>query len=535
MYSNKLFWKLFAKRTAICFFIFTFLFLFTILRIVFLSTKDYTAVQKNQNTLKLKAGAIRSTIYDRNLIPITNSDKKIIAAVSPTPRAITAISSVLEGDELQNLLKRLKSGKPVLCEVPEEINCDGIVSTNIYTNTTKIPAIHLIGYTNSDGIGVSGIEKAYDNFLDAKKDVTFYYECNGKGSILEGVNPTVENDTSAIASGVVTTIDINIQNIAEKAGQAIKTGAVVVAEAQSGKIRASVSLPDFNLENIAESLKRNDSPLLNRAINAYNVGSVFKPCIAAAATENKFQSFAYNCTGRCEIIDRFFKCHNINGHGYLNMNLAIANSCNTYFYNLAFNVGAENIYKTVSSLKFGKELEICDGLKTASGNIPSKETLSNIAQLANLSIGQGELLLSPISILTLYCSIASNGTYYTPSVVEGTLNEGSFKEYNIGTPTRVMKENTAEILRNHLASVVTEGTGIEAKPQFVSAAGKTATAQTGKFENGIEICEGWFCGFFPVENPKYVVIVFSENTLNQEKSCSKIFAEIADSITLLES
>ena len=98
-----------------------------------------------------------------------------------------------------------------------------------------------------------------------------------------------------------------------------------------------------------------------------------------------------------------------------------------------------------------------------------------------------------------------------------------------------MKENTAEILRNHLASVVTEGTGIEAKPQFVSAAGKTATAQTGKFENGIEICEGWFCGFFPVENPKYVVIVFSENTLNQEKSCSKIFAEIADSITLLES
>ena len=72
---------------------------------------------------------------------------------------------------------------------------------------------------------------------------------------------------------------------------------------------------------------------------------------------------------------------------------------------------------------------------------------------------------------------------------------------------------------------------LETLAKTVSAAGKTATAQTGKYENGVEICQGWFCGFFPAENPRYTVTVFSENTKNQTKSCSEIFAIIADEVT----
>lgn len=502
---------------------------------MFLCTAEYASVGENQNRLSLKAGSIRGTIYDHNLIPITNNEKKIIAAVSPVPRAITGISSVLEGEQLRNALERLQSGKPVLCEVPKEIKCDGIVCTNVYSTAPQIPAIHLIGYTDNENSGVTGIQKAYNSFLYCENDVTFYYDCDGKGQILEGITPTVQNDTSIIAGGVVTTLDINIQNIAEKASSSIKKGAIIVADAKNGKIRASVSMPNYNLENLAQNLESEDSPLLNRAINSYNVGSVFKPCVASTAIENNMQDFCYDCTGKCEIIDRFFKCHKLTGHGYLNMSSAITNSCNTYFYNLAFKIGSEKIYKTISSLKFGKELQLCEGLKTSSGNLPARDTLSNIAHLANLSIGQGELLLSPVSILPLYCSIASNGIYYVPSVVEGTLKNGRFEEYEIGNPTRVMKAETAQKLREYLSCVLKEGTGIEAMPNNTSAAGKTATAQTGKYKNGIEICQGWFCGFFPAENPKYVVVVFSEDTTQQEKSCSKIFSEIADSITLLES
>jgi penicillin-binding protein 2 len=118
-----------------------------------------------------------------------------------------------------------------------------------------------------------------------------------------------------------------------------------------------------------------------------------------------------------------------------------------------------------------------------------------------------------------------------PSIVEGTVQNGSLKHYDNGNQTRVMKSTTAKILRNYLQSVLEEGTGESAKPKTVSAAGKTATAQTGKYENGVEICQGWFCGFFPAENPRYTVTVFSENTKKQTKSCSEIFAIIADEVT----
>ena len=244
--------------------------------------------------------------------------------------------------------------------------------------------------------------------------------------------------------------------------------------------------------------------------------------------------YCYSCSGSCEIIDRKFKCHKTDGHGEMNLETAIANSCNTYFYNFAFKIGKDAVYNTASSLRFGKSLKLCEGIYTKGSNLPQKAKLENIAYLANLSIGQGELLLSPISILTLYSAIASDGAYYIPSLVEGTVQNGSLTQYDIGNPTRVMKSTTAKILRNYLESVLEEGTGESAKPKTVSAAGKTATAQTGKYQNGVEICQGWFCGFFPADNPQYIVTVFSENTLRQSKSCGEVFSIIADEIANLK-
>ena len=81
--------------------------------------------------------------------------------------------------------------------------------------------------------------------------------------------------------------------------------------------------------------------------------------------------------------------------------------------------------------------------------------------------------------------------------------------------------------------VVTEGTGVLANPKTVTAAGKTATAQTGKYKDGKEIKSSWFCGFFPKEDPEYVVIIFCEDQSLAAKSCAEIFAEIADKINSL--
>ncbi len=533
--ESTLFWKLYSKRSTICFFIIMLLFLSCILRVATISATDFYPVDLEQNRLKITVSKQRGTIFDRNMIPITNADKKIIAVISPTPRAITAISKALEGDELEAVLGALKSGKPTVAEVDEYIKCDGIICTNIYEHSSEdMPAVHLVGYTDVDLEGKSGLELAYNELLYCENEVAVFYECDGKGRLLEGASPILQNDSSAMSKGVVSTIDISLQAIAENAAEHIETGAVIIAEAATGKIRATVSRPYFDCTKTAEYLNAPDSPLLNRSINAYNVGSVFKPCVAIAGIKNNNGSFCYTCTGSTEIIDRHFKCHKADGHGFMNLKSAIANSCNTYFYNFAFGIGAEEILNVATTLRFGKSLPLCDGISTAKGNLPQKSVLNNIAYLANFSIGQGELLLSPISVLTLYSAIANGGTYFIPSVVEGTINNGSFTEYNKGKATQVMSKEVAKLLQEYLKAVLDDGTGESAKPKTVSAAGKTATAQTGKYENGIEICEGWFCGFFPAKNPKYVVTVFSENTLRQSKSCGEIFSEIADAVTKLE-
>lgn len=532
MYSDSVYQKMFKRRSLICYIVIMLMFFGSILRVAVISNTDYTEVYKSQNCIKLKISNQRGTVFDRNMIPLTNNRKKIIAAVSPTPRAVTAISTVLNAEQMKSLTERLKSSKPVICEVPEKIVCDGIVCLDVYeTDKSSLPAIHTIGYTDSDGKGVSGIEKAYDDILFCEDAATVYYECNAKGTVLEGVSPRVEYDSSISANGVITTIDYRLQIIVEELANQIETGAIVVADAKNGKIRAIASVPTFSANDIHNYLNLPDSPLLNRTINCYNVGSAFKPCVAIAGMNNNKSNFVYNCTGSCEIIDRFFKCHKRDGHGLMNLKTGLANSCNTYFYNFAFNIGGDEILKVASELKFGNSLKLSENYYTVKGNLPNPETLKNIANLANFSIGQGELLLSPISILTLYSAIANKGVYYTPSLVEGTVKDGKIDKYNIGNPTRVTDEKTADILKEYLVSVLTDGTGSEALSDTVTTAGKTATAQTGKFENGIEICCGWFCGFFPVENPEYVVTVFSENTARQNISCAKIFSQIADKIT----
>ncbi len=521
------------KRAVVCFFMCIILFFVSVMRVATVSTTDFSQVRTTQNGIRLKISDNRGTIYDCNGARLTNSEEKIIAAVSPTPRAITAISGVLEEEKLKPVLERLKLGKPVLCEVPNKIECDGIVCTTVFSDENT-PSRHIIGYTDSDNRGVSGLEKAYDSVLYSEKDVSIFYTTDAKGRILEGIEPELTNSNKALTCGVVTTLDINIQSLAEELSQNIEKGAIIIADAKTGKIRACVSRPYFDRNYVELYLESENTPLLNRAINSYNVGSVFKPCVAAAGIENNKSLFSYECTGSCEIIDRYFKCHKLSGHGLLDLRGGLAFSCNTFFYNYAFDIGGNEILNTAKNLEFGNALKLCENIYTSKGNLPQKESLENIAHLANFSIGQGKLLLSPISILPLYCAIASDGEYYIPSIVEGTIKNGGFTEYDKGSPTRVFKKETCEILKDYLKSVLDEGTGMSAKPKTVSAAGKTATAQTGKFRNGREISESWFCGFFPVESPEYVAIIFSEDEEKQTKTCSEIFALIADQIASLK-
>ena len=333
--TDNFFWRNFAKRSLICFIIIIILLFSCILRTAKIATSNYSEVQKNFSSLKIKIGNTRGTIFDCNKYPLTNNQKKIIACVSPTPRAITAISQVLEGEALESILNLLKSGKPATCEVPEIISCDGIVCTEIYSTSDYIPAIHTVGYTDTENKGVSGLQKAYDNILFNSQDLTVRFASDGKGKVLSGINPEISGETAPYNNAVVTTIDINIQKIAEQEAENLGLGSIVIADAETAKIRAISSVPTFNTTNISQLLNKETSPLFNRSLAAYNVGSVFKPCVAAAGIETDNSSFCYTCTGSFEIIDRVFKCHEHMGHGFTDLNSAIANSCNTFFTILA--------------------------------------------------------------------------------------------------------------------------------------------------------------------------------------------------------
>lgn len=531
MFENK-FWRTFTKRGTVCYTIIMLLLFTCVLRVATIIKTDYSQVQSDMSSVKIKIGNLRGTIYDCNKQPITNTNKKIIACVTPTPRAITTISTILKGEQLNSVLKTLKSQKPAICEVEEIIECDGIVYTEIYNDSATIHAIHTIGYTDNENIGISGLQKAYDQYLRIENPLTVRFASDGKGRPLAGVKPQIENEISQNTKGIITTLDLKIQKIAEESAKSITEGAVIIADAKNGKLRAVVSQPNFTLETIEDSLNDPTLPLFNRTLAAYNVGSVFKPCVAAAGLEKNNHNFTYNCTGSCKIIDRYFNCHNAAGHGKTDILGGIANSCNTFFYNFSFEIGKTNILNMAQNLGFGRSLTLCNSVNTASGNLPDTEKLENMAHLANLSIGQGELTASPMALLPLYCAIANGGYYTVPSLVEATIQNGKQISQKQNSPTYAFSKSNAEILKKALAMVIKEGTGINANPKTVTAAGKTATAQTGKYKDGKEIISSWFCGFFPFEKPEYVVIVFCEDNRKQKKSCGEIFAEIADKINL---
>lgn len=523
--------KIFARRSVTAFFTVMLMLLSCIMRVAVIASSDkYKQAQLTQSRYKITVGKNRGSIYDRNRVLLTNNSVKIIAAVSPVPEAITAVSKALSGEEKERVLNILKQKKPAVCEVEREISAKGIKCFAVREDDKENAYFkHIIGYTDATDRGVSGLQMAYDGILFNENDTSAVFYLNGKGEQLSGIEPEFEN-TEKNSDCVITTLDLNIQKAAIEAAEDITHGAVVVCGAKTGEIYAILSKPDFDLNDVASCFDKTDSPLLNRALSAYSVGSVFKPCVAAAAFSENKENIIYECVGKAKIIDRDFNCHKRDGHGVMDLKSALENSCNTYFYNLGLSVGKQAVYNTASALNFGRPIEIADNFYTSGGSLPDLTSLDNPALLANFSIGQGYLSLSPVNMLTLYCSVANGGTYRLPRIVKSTVKNGTVKEFPVSAPTRVMSKETADFLKEALKAVVETGTGTAAKPELCTAAGKTATAQTGRYNNlGKEINNSWFCGFFPYEEPEYVAVIMSEGGTTSQTAGA--FKKLADIIT----
>ena len=524
--------NMFLRIIAVCVSVSVLMF-FCMVRIVDISVLSplETAVKANSYTLEINDS--RGDIYYTNGEKITGANDVYYVVFLPCDEAISKFSKITHGDEKKQGIADLKAKKPVVIKSKNKISGNGIYCyKSCERYSTDLGLEHIVGYTNDKFDGVIGVEKTYNNLLKSTNNTEIMFQTTATGDFLIGVEPQLKTKKST--NCIYLTIDKDIQNICNNAAKEIKKGTVVVVENSTGKIRGIVSKPGFNVYNLKSAVDCEDSPFINRALNAYSVGSVFKPLIAAAMLETSQQNFIYNCVGYIDILGIRFYCNNRNGHGKMDLNTAIINSCNTYFYNAGALVKPSVFTQLSSVLEFGKRIKITDDIYAASGNITSLSELEKSkANVANFSIGQGNIAISPLVLSNLYSALANDGFYFSPQLVEGYVENGKYFKANKSPKTMVFSENTAAILRQYLINVVNLGTGKNAKANNCVVGGKTATAQTGRYSGNEEILNAWFCGFFPENEPKYVVVVLSEESKSGGLDSAPVFKKIAEEITSL--
>ena len=352
-------------------------------------------------------------------------------------------------------------------------------------------APHVVGYLDSLGGGAAGIELAMDDVLSqCGGEISVTYRVDAVGRVLAGEEPQVVNTLEESAAGVALTLDSAIQRLAQQAAQKLGKGAVVVTEAPGCKIRAVASVPDFSPLDLSEATQREDSPLVNRAFSAYAPGSVFKVAVAAALLEEGLGELTFTCVGSLNAGGLQFHCVDSTAHGELDLEGALAHSCNCYFINAARVLGGQEILSMAYNLGFGSAQEFGRGLWTAAGELPTLQSLGNARALANFSFGQGELTATPLQVCSMLNAVASGGQYTAPQLLEGLVSQtGELRPLSSAAPqqAQVMQPSTARALQQALRTAAQEGTGQAAAPEGAAVGIKTGTAQTGVLENGEEL------------------------------------------------
>lgn len=515
-------------------------------RIFTLSDQRLVKAADRQSKVTVNVGAVRGTFYDRNKKPLVNAETVYRAAVTANPKALTALSQVLDADAFSTMSKTLQDGRPAVVTLPRPVAApEGISLFQVPLRyADRVLAPHVLGYTDADlSKGLTGLESALDPLLSqfgGRAKVT--YAVGATGKLLEGVAPTIDNTLSRANGGAVLTLDADIQQMTEDiAAKYIKKGAVIVMQPQTGDILAMASLPSYHPQKVAEVLEDENAPLLNRALCNYNCGSVFKIVSAATALESGVNpDTLYTCNGSITVGNTVFHCHNRLGHGLLKMEEAFAKSCNSYFIELVSGVGGNALWQMASRLQFNSAITLHSGYTTATATFPQAATLEVPAALANASFGQGELTASPLHIAQLVSTVVNNGTLIPPRIVLGYVDEnGAYtEETQAEQHQRVFSVKTAATLRMMMEKVLSDdGTGKSGKPLIGGAGAKTGTAETGWSRTDDEkyaVVQSWYAGYYPASDPRYVIVIMAENAQNTDAKTAPVFKEIADTLYRME-
>lgn len=390
-------------------------------------------------------------------------------------------------------------------------------------------AVHVIGSCNQqDGIwhGISGLEAEYDGYLSGRADADIMAFVDARGAF--------SNEQMYLIPGkedyhsLHLTLDRDIQQIAERAmEQHGYHGACVVMEPQTGDVLAMVSAPDYD-PYYWETPGEGD--YLNKALSFYAPASTFKTVLAAAALSENIPlpvsdgSETFICSGSYQLPDghQVFCTSALEGHGELTLAEALSCSCNCCFVALGQPLGGDTIRRYADLL--GYDAQRILGYDTASAAGRIRFPASVPASVANASLGEEGVAVSPLQQAAAYCTFVNGGKRVTPRLVTAvTKNTGDpVLTVEPEEPTQVISPETAAEIRKMLLQTVSEGTGKGAKAETLVTGGKTGTGET----DGV-----WFCGFVE-ENGKalFVISVYIENGTAGGVEAASVFKEIVDDI-----
>ncbi|MEG2083470.1 MAG: penicillin-binding transpeptidase domain-containing protein, partial [Oscillospiraceae bacterium] len=329
---------------------------------VLMTDGELAKTARSQSALSVELALHRPDFFDCNGERLTGSDDAAAALAFPRTESGYSLLQYVAADDRVDFLEQMEGNLPFAVRVnPNAASAapDRVIAIKS-RYSADAPCAHIIGTLGPDGHGDSGLEHALDDYLSkASASLCMTVEVNANRQPKSGETPALIQ-RGATGEGIILTIDKKIQQIVEtQAETLIKRGAVVVVDCATSEIRAIASIPDFDPDNVAAYLSQEDSPLFNRALAAYNVGSIYKPVIAAAALSCGIdESFSYECVGRIEVDGQVYTCNDGAAHGTVDMHGAIVKSCNTYFIALGQRAGAAAIFNTASAMGLGKPVSL---------------------------------------------------------------------------------------------------------------------------------------------------------------------------------
>ena len=483
--------------------------------------------------------AISSTAYTVSVNPtnIPNEKKDLIAKKLAEIFDLdyeTVLRKVSKKSSIETIVKKIEKNKADELRIwLLENNID--TGVNIDEDSKRYYpysnlASQVIGFCGGDNQGLDGVEAKYDEVLSGTAgSISRVTDATGEeiGTDGEVYTPAVNGDD------IVLSIDMTIQSIVEKYlaeacidNSCTDGGNIVVMNPKTGDILAMATYPSYNLnepytinndelksnwDNIEQSEKSRNLQAMwrNKAISdTYEPGSVFKLITASSALEEGItdtdRSGEFVCTGSITVAGARIKCWRYyRPHGSESLRQGLMNSCNPVFIGLGQKLGVDTYYKYLN--KFGLLSKTGVMLPGEANSIFIAQNKCGPVELATISFGQ-RFEITPIQLVTAVSSIANGGNLITPRIVKATIDSetGERTDLPVENKGTVISKETSEKVLNMMESVVSEGTGKNAKVEGYRIGGKTGTSEdgvnTGKYVTS-------FCGVAPTNDPQVVVLV----------------------------